>query len=394
MASVNGNRNPGKYQLLAPLRPEEYQALKHDIAEHGVLVPVEVDRDSGEILDGHHRSEIAEELGVRYRTIKRHFSSEKARLEHVVKINVLRRHLGPISWARAFEKLCKIRGVKLQQGSRNDRNGTCLTVRQVAEELGVSKQTAHRRLRLAQQLRGHRDLIAAVDSGAMEATTAQREARTRNARKKAKRETHRRLPRSVRIAHCDFRDLRVRSSTADLIVVDPPYAKKYVPLWTDLSEFAARVLKPGRLLVTYCGQFYLPEVLGRLRHRLEYVWAGSVRLTGRDHLNFKGRKVRVRSKILLFLSNGPYEPRRWFDDSIIGGGTEKDAHPWQQAESEARQLIEQLTEPGELVIDPCLGAGTTGVAARKLGRRFVGCDVDEDAVTTARRRLAEERQRQ
>ena len=49
----NGN---GKYQLL---RPEEYQALRDDIAKRGVLVPVEVDKDSGAILDGHHRSEIA-----------------------------------------------------------------------------------------------------------------------------------------------------------------------------------------------------------------------------------------------------------------------------------------------------------------------------------------------
>ncbi|MGI6154111.1 MAG: DNA methyltransferase [Christensenellaceae bacterium] len=47
------------------------------------------------------------------------------------------------------------------------------------------------------------------------------------------------------------------------------------------------------------------------------------------------------------------------------------------------------SQAGELVCDPFLGTGTTGAAALKLGREFVGADVDEDAVTLARARLAE-----
>lgn len=52
-----------------------------------------------------------------------------------------------------------------------------------------------------------------------------------------------------------------------------------------------------------------------------------------------------------------------------------------------RTLIEQSTEPGELVIDPFLGSGTTAVAAVGLGRRFAGCDVSPKAVEWALRRL-------
>lgn len=43
--------------------------------------------------------------------------------------------------------------------------------------------------------------------------------------------------------------------------------------------------------------------------------------------------------------------------------------------------------PGQLVCDPFLGTGTTGMAALQLGRRFVGADVDGDALTLARVRL-------
>jgi len=52
-------------------------------------------------------------------------------------------------------------------------------------------------------------------------------------------------------------------------------------------------------------------------------------------------------------------------------------------------LVERLTQPGDLVLDPFLGAGTTGVAALRTGRRFIGIDNDPEAVTASRARLAE-----
>ncbi len=43
-----------KYQVMPSMPPEQFAALKADIAERGVLVPIDVDED-GHILDGHHR---------------------------------------------------------------------------------------------------------------------------------------------------------------------------------------------------------------------------------------------------------------------------------------------------------------------------------------------------
>jgi hypothetical protein len=54
---------PAPYQVMPPLSPDEYAALKVDIALRGVQVPVEYDERDNE-LDGHHRIQICGELGI------------------------------------------------------------------------------------------------------------------------------------------------------------------------------------------------------------------------------------------------------------------------------------------------------------------------------------------
>lgn len=68
-------------------------------------------------------------------------------------------------------------------------------------------------------------------------------------------------------------------------------------------------------------------------------------------------------------------------------GTDFEHHPCQKPVALLRYLIRQLTAPGDLVLDPCMGSGSTGVAALREGRRFVGCEIDPGHYATALRRL-------
>lgn len=52
------------YQVMPELTPEEYNELKNDIQERGVMVPIEFD-EAGNILDGYHRFKICQELGIK-----------------------------------------------------------------------------------------------------------------------------------------------------------------------------------------------------------------------------------------------------------------------------------------------------------------------------------------
>lgn len=83
----------GPYQLLPPLSPEEYAALKADIAARGVLVPVDYD-EAGNILDGHHRVAACRELGVTdWPRFIRKGLTEEGKRDFARSVNVNRRQL-------------------------------------------------------------------------------------------------------------------------------------------------------------------------------------------------------------------------------------------------------------------------------------------------------------
>jgi site-specific DNA-methyltransferase (adenine-specific) len=62
-------------------------------------------------------------------------------------------------------------------------------------------------------------------------------------------------------------------------------------------------------------------------------------------------------------------------------------HPTQKPLALLRRLILATTEPGNLVLDPFMGSGTTGVAAVAAGRRFIGIELDSTYIQLANNRL-------
>lgn len=75
----------------------------------------------------------------------------------------------------------------------------------------------------------------------------------------------------------------------------------------------------------------------------------------------------------------------WDLDSDYRGGT---GHRAPYPLDLARIPILSSTKPGGVVLDPFLGSGTTAVAAKELGRRFLGCDLSEEYCRSAEKRIA------
>lgn len=62
-------------------------------------------------------------------------------------------------------------------------------------------------------------------------------------------------------------------------------------------------------------------------------------------------------------------------------------HPTQKPEQIFSELVRKHSNPGDLVVDPFLGAGTTALAAIKNNRTFAGCDIDKHYVEISRKRV-------
>lgn len=90
--------------------------------------------------------------------------------------------------------------------------------------------------------------------------------------------------------------------------------------------------------------------------------------------------------------NDQTKVRNIFEYTIGGGHTSKNplvhGHPAVMHEQLALDMISTWSQPGDLILDPFAGAGTTLWACAELGRRSIGCETNPDYVALVHRRLA------
>jgi len=127
--------------------------------------------------------------------------------------------------------------------------------------------------------------------------------------------------------------------------------------------------------------------------------------------NFRGKRFTNAHETLIWASRDPksrytfnYEALKagnedvqvrsdWLIPLCTGAERLKDedgrkAHPTQKPEALLARIMLAASKPGDVVLDPFFGTGTTGAVARKLGRRFVGIERDGDYIGYARERIA------
>jgi len=116
------------------------------------------------------------------------------------------------------------------------------------------------------------------------------------------------------------------------------------------------------------------------------IWSARDR-EGRYFFNYEAMKslnddLQMRSDWLLPVCGGP---ERLKDEKG------KKAHPTQKPEALLHRIIMAATRPGDLVLDPFFGTGTTGVVAKRLGRRWIGIERDATYAKAATARIAKTR---
>lgn len=194
------------------------------------------------------------------------------------------------------------------------------------------------------------------------------------------------LPAETTLHHCDWRDLEIEDGSVDVILTDVLWGLDFRSDWCKLAERAKKWLKPSGVFATMIGSFSLPYLFAEVMKHLQPIATISVFLK-------QGRQNWMETKMIERWRPVPifaFETKVIHgDDVIFSGGAEKDFHDYQQNVGVFEELLKRLSKPGDLVVDPCMGTGTTGLACLSLGegRQFIGCDRDPEMYGIARHRM-------
>ena len=100
-----------------------------------------------------------------------------------------------------------------------------------------------------------------------------------------------------------------------------------------------------------------------------------------------GYHYRARYELILFFEKGKRRLNDLGIPDIISVPRIRGGYPAEKPSSVSEVLIGQSSAPGDLVADPFMGSGSVGVAALTLGRRFIGTDINPEAVQLSEKRL-------
>lgn len=409
-------------ELIPDLTSDEREILEKSIIEHGCRDDLVVwDSPDGEVLiDGHNRFDICTENKIEYNTVFMEFDDERSVKEWIINNQFGRRNLSiydrsmlALKLEDIYKPLAKVKmlaGVK--ETTTKSEEGSNPIQKSVQGQIKVQKI-------IAEKAGVSHDTIAKVKVITNKATDKQKEdlkSQTtsinnvyKDIKKKIKDDKRQEIkvqekedlettPKSdITLYHGDCLEVcneKIEDESIDHIITDFPYPYEFIDTVSSLGKIAFRCLKPGGLLITY-SSYYVPEVIQRLTDEgMEYFWMMIVRHTG-SKATVHTYNVRVNFKpIFIFVkppinkSAKPYGVGHQWDDILEGSGSEKDAHPWQQSLDECKTLFTTFTEPGQIILDPFAGGGTTLIAGNELKRKMIGIEIDKKYIDVINERIS------
>jgi 16S rRNA G966 N2-methylase RsmD len=200
------------------------------------------------------------------------------------------------------------------------------------------------------------------------------------------------FPDDVNLIAGDFtekcKDIPVES--IDFIYTDPPYDRESLPIYDKLAKVAATLLKDGGILATNCPQELRCQIRQFMKSNgLTWWWDIAIILEG-PWSRIRPKKMIVTWKpLLLFVKGSKPKKFKFIKDLIESERPDKTLDRNIQSTKEAEDIISELTNPGDMVLDPMMGTGTTGIAAIKLKRKFVGIELNEDTLAIARHNISQ-----
>src|SRR6187401_2221124 len=248
-------------------------------------------------------------------------------------------------------------------------------------------------------------------------------------------------PHRVLAGDCISGMAKLPAASVDLVFADPPYNLQLASDlkrpddskvdavdddWDKFSSFSAyddftrawlmaarRVIKPSAtiwVIGSYHNIFRVGTILQDLGFRIlnDVVWRKTNPMP-----NFRGRRFTNAHETIIWAGREPGAKGYTFNYEALKAGNEdiqvrsdwtiplctgeerlkgrdgKKIHPTQKPEALLARVILSTSRPGDLILDPFSGTGTTGAAAKRLGRQFIGIERDPAYAAAAEARISE-----
>src|SRR6516164_2500133 len=201
-------------------------------------------------------------------------------------------------------------------------------------------------------------------------------------------------PGRIILGDCIAEMAKLPDGSCDLVFADPPYNLQLDgALWVIGSYH--NIFRVGAALQDL-GFWILNDVIWRKSNPMPnfkgtrfsnahetLIWAAKSRGARRYTFNYDAMKLanddlQMRSDWTFALATG---------EERVKDETGAKAHPTQKPEALLHRVILATTKPGDVILDPFFGVGTTGSVAKRLGRRFIGIEQNPGYVSLARSRI-------
>jgi len=190
----------------------------------------------------------------------------------------------------------------------------------------------------------------------------------------------------------------IEAGSVDLVITDPPYLVNYkdskgrtIRNDTNADEVlpafdeAYRVLKQDSLAISFAGwtaldKFSTAWINAGFRIIGHIVWT-------KDYASNKGQTAYHHESAYVLAKGRPKLPAQAFPDVQKWVYSGNRFHPTEKSVENIAPLIRAFSKPGDIVLDPFLGSGTTAVAAALTGRGYIGIELEQKYTDLANRRL-------
>jgi site-specific DNA-methyltransferase (adenine-specific) len=166
---------------------------------------------------------------------------------------------------------------------------------------------------------------------------------------------------------------QLEPGSIDAIITDPTYPDYYTDLYTQtdidfLSDYHCRQLV-----------FWSSKAEFPLDYTAIHIWDKKTGAGSEYERIFECNGQRNYKVFREYLINSTVAAS--YTNDIFTG------HPSQKPARLMRKLLEFISNPGDIIFDPFMGSGTTGVACVQTGRRFIGCEIDPGYFAIAEKRI-------